>query len=291
MEDDGRPALLDEMSWPIGGLTALVRHTEPATRFATIGGPLRRAFEGGDRAMTPVRWLAWTVGVLFLIGTALQLVDTLNLYVTPPDAGASSMVAQRLASQDYRVAIWPIFALNNLSFGIAFVAISGLGFALAALLATGDTRRITLVTTLGIGGILGAVGQLILLGATQVTIDIAYCDCGFKETEIVAQIWAQMLANGASRGTGRRRLDPRGDRHLRHRLDVPSRHAWRLGDLVVGDRHGPDRRVRRPVPEPRERGPRVDPVRRHLGCARAGLGVLARLVLPTWPRREESLAA
>ena len=148
--------------------------------------------------MRPVRWLAWTVGVLFLIGTALQLVDTLNLYVTPPDTGAASMVQQRLASQDYRVAIWPIFALNNLSFGIAFVAISALGFALAAVLATGDTRRITLVTTLGIGGVLGAVGQLILLGATQVTIDIAYCDCGFKETEIVAQIWAQMLANGAT---------------------------------------------------------------------------------------------
>ena len=148
--------------------------------------------------MTPVRWLAWTVGALFLIGTALQLVDTLNLYVTPPDTGAPSMVAQRLASQDYRIAIWPVFALNNLSFGIAFVAITGLGLALAALLATGDTRRIAIMTTVGIAGILGAVGQLILLGATQVTIDIAYCDCGFKETEIVAQIWAQMLANGAS---------------------------------------------------------------------------------------------
>ena len=148
--------------------------------------------------MRPVRWLAWTVGVLFLIGTALQLVDTLNLYVTPPDTGAASIVQQRLASQDYRVAIWPIFALNNLSFGIAFVAISALGFALAAVLATGDTRRITLVTTLGIGGVLGAVGQLILLGATQVTIDIAYCDCGFKETEIVAQQWAGIVASDIS---------------------------------------------------------------------------------------------
>jgi uncharacterized membrane protein YedE/YeeE len=148
--------------------------------------------------MRPVRWSAWTIGALFLVGTALQLVDTLNLYVTPPDTGASSMVAQRLASQDYRVAIWPVFALNNLSFGIAFVLIAGLGLALAALLSTGGTRRTAILTTLGVAGILGAVGQLILLGATQVTIDIAYCDCGFKETEIVAQIWAQMLANGAS---------------------------------------------------------------------------------------------
>jgi hypothetical protein len=62
----------------------------------------------------------------------------------------------------------------------------------------GDLRRVAVVLGLGVGGILGAVGQLILLGATRVTIDIAYCDCGFKETEIVSQIWAQMLANGAS---------------------------------------------------------------------------------------------
>ncbi|MFL5778248.1 MAG: hypothetical protein ACJ761_04835, partial [Chloroflexota bacterium] len=131
-------------------------------------------------------------------GTALQLVDTLNLYVTPPDTGAATMVDQRLASQDYRVAIWPVFFLNNLSFGIAFVAISGLGVALAALLAPGDTRRVAIATSFGVAGVLGAVGQLILLGATKVTIDIGYCDCGFKETEVVSQIWAQMLANGAS---------------------------------------------------------------------------------------------
>jgi hypothetical protein len=148
--------------------------------------------------MRPVRWLAWSVGVLFLVGTALQLVDTQNLYVTPPDTGAMDMVQQRLAGQDYRVAIWPIFFLSNLSFGIAFVAITGLGVALAAQLAVGDTRRVTIATSLGVAGVLGAVGQLILLGATRVTIDIAYCDCGFKETEIVSQIWAQMLADGAS---------------------------------------------------------------------------------------------
>jgi hypothetical protein len=137
------------------------------------------------------------VGVLFLIGTALQLVDLLNLYATPPDTGAANMVEQRLAVQGYRVAIWPIFFLDNLSVGMGFVALTGLGVALAALLAPPDTRRIAIAVSLGVGGILGAVGQLILIGATQVTIDLAYCDCGFKETEIVSQIWGQMLLEGA----------------------------------------------------------------------------------------------
>ena len=149
--------------------------------------------------MRTVRWLAWSVGVLFLIGTALQLVDALNLYATPPDtSNAASMVDARLASYDYRVAIWPVFFLSNLSFGVAFVALTGLGFALASWLASGDPRRVAIATSAGVAGILGAVGQLILIGATKATIDVSYCDCGFKETEIVSQIWAQMLANGAA---------------------------------------------------------------------------------------------
>lgn len=148
--------------------------------------------------MRAVRWLAWSVGVLFLIGTALQLVDILNLYATPPDTGAANMVEQRLAVQGYRVAIWPIYFLNNLSFAIAFVALAGLGVALAALLAPPDARRIAIIVSLGVGGILGAAGQLILIGATQVTIDISYCDCGFKETEIIAGQWAGMVAHDIS---------------------------------------------------------------------------------------------
>jgi hypothetical protein len=148
--------------------------------------------------MRAVRWLALSIGILFLVGTALQLVDTFNLYVSPPDTPAANMVDQRLAAQDYRVAIWPVFFLNNFVFGVAFVAITGLGFASLSSIERGDLRRVAVVLGLGVGGILGAVGQLILLGATRVTIDIAYCDCGFKETEIVSQIWAQMIANGAS---------------------------------------------------------------------------------------------
>jgi hypothetical protein len=46
--------------------------------------------------------------------------------------------------------------------------------------------------------VLGAVGQLIIIGAAQVTVEQAYCDCGFKDTEVVSQIWGQMLIEGAS---------------------------------------------------------------------------------------------
>ena len=35
--------------------------------------------------MRLVRWLAWSVGLLFLVGTVIQLVDVSNLYTKPPD--------------------------------------------------------------------------------------------------------------------------------------------------------------------------------------------------------------
>ena len=148
--------------------------------------------------MRILRWLAWSVGVLFLIGTALQLVEYFNLWATPPPPAPLNMVEQRLAVQDYRIAIWPIFALNNFAFALGFIAVAGLGLALAARLGSGDSQRIVLLTSLGIAGVLGAVGQFMVIGAAQVTIDLAYCDCGFKETEIVSQIWGQMLIEGAA---------------------------------------------------------------------------------------------
>jgi hypothetical protein len=148
--------------------------------------------------MRTLRWLALAVGVLFLIGALLRLVDMQNLWATPPSQPAANMVEGRLAAQDYRMAIWPIYMLTNLAFAIGFVALVGLGIALASRLQSGDTRRIGILTSFAVGGVLGAVGQLMIIGAAQVTVQQAYCDCGFKDTEIVSQIWGQMLIEGSS---------------------------------------------------------------------------------------------
>ena len=150
--------------------------------------------------MRLVRWLAWSVGFLFLLGTVLQLVDFFNLYKTPPDLPESlNMVEFRLAVQDYRVAVWPIFLLSNLATGIGFMAVTALGLALAGHLTSDNSHRVGIAAGLGMAGIFGAVAQLLIIGVAQPTIDNAYCDCGFKETEIVSQIWAQQLVESASR--------------------------------------------------------------------------------------------
>ena len=150
--------------------------------------------------MRLIRWLAWAVGALFLLGTALQLVDVSNLYTTPPDLPETlNMVEFRLAVQEYRVAIWPIFLLSNLATGIGFMAVTALALALARHVPSASPHRVGIAAGLGVAGILGAVAQLLIIGVTQPTIDSSYCDCGFKETEIVAQIWGQQLVESASR--------------------------------------------------------------------------------------------
>jgi hypothetical protein len=154
---------------------------------------------GGIWAMRLVRWLAWSVGFLFLVGTVLQLVDFLNLYTTPPDIPESlNMVDFRLAIQGYRIAIWPIFLLSNLATGVGFMAVTALGLALAGQVASDNSHRVGIAAGLGMAGIFGAVAQLLVIGVTQPTVE-GYCDCGFKETEIVSQIWGQQLAESASR--------------------------------------------------------------------------------------------
>jgi hypothetical protein len=148
--------------------------------------------------MRTLRVLAWTVGVLFVIGTALQLVDDLDLYASPPAQAPANMVEGRLAAQDYRSAIWPIFALGNLAFGVGFMALVGLGLALRSRVARRDPQHVLIPTTFGVGGVLGSVAQLMIVGAAYVTVQISYCDCGFKNEEVVSQIWGQMLIEGAA---------------------------------------------------------------------------------------------
>ena len=150
---------------------------------------------GGRSAL---RILAAAVGLLFLAGTVFQLLDRFDLIAQPP-AGldAANLVDRRLALVPYRQAIWPVFLLENGLIALGFLALTGVGIALARRVSRTDDRGTVVLWTLVTAGLLGGVGQLVLLGGVKATIDIAYCDCGFKEQEVVSQIWAQMVVEGA----------------------------------------------------------------------------------------------
>jgi hypothetical protein len=147
---------------------------------------------------TFVRRVAFGVAALFFVATLFQLADRLNLVATPPDLAAANLVQRVEAATPYRQAIWPVFFATNFLFGVAFFALAGLGLALGARRPAGDTGRLVLVWLLGIGGVLGAVAALIRVGAVAASIDIPYCDCGFKDTEIVSQVWGEMIVEGAT---------------------------------------------------------------------------------------------
>lgn len=147
---------------------------------------------------TFVRRVAFGVAALFFVATLFQLADRLNLIVQPPSVPDSANLVQRVdALTPYRNAIWPVFFATNFLSGVGFFALAGLGVALAARRPSGGTDRLVLAWLLGIGGILGVVASLIRLGAVQASIDIPYCDCGFKDQEIVSQVWAEMVVDGA----------------------------------------------------------------------------------------------
>jgi hypothetical protein len=148
--------------------------------------------------MSVIRTLAWGLAGLFVAATVVHLADQLNLFVQPPNLPESTNLVDRvLASINYRHDVWPSYFGANLLLALAFVALTGLGFALAARIPASDERRAVLAAALVVGGILGAVGQLILIGSVKASIDIPYCDCGFKQQEIVSQVWALMVTQGA----------------------------------------------------------------------------------------------
>jgi hypothetical protein len=147
---------------------------------------------------TIVRRTAFAVAALFFVATLFQLADRLNLVVSPPNVPESSNLVQRVdALTPYRHAIWPVFFATNFLFAVGFFALAGLGVALAARRPSGDSTRLILVWLVGIAGILGTVAFLVRVGAVQASIDIPYCDCGFKDQEIVSQVWAEMVVDGA----------------------------------------------------------------------------------------------
>ena len=146
-----------------------------------------------------LRTLTWTVAALLIGATVLQLVDQLNLYAQPPLLPeAANMVERRLGSSDYRAAIWPIFFGSHFLFGLALLVVVPLAYVLGARLPRTEDRRLIMTSTLAGGALIGAIAELIVIGAIQVTIGLAYCDCGFKDQEVVSQIWGVMLIEGAT---------------------------------------------------------------------------------------------
>jgi hypothetical protein len=146
-----------------------------------------------------LRGLAYAMAAAFFVATIFQLADQLNLIYQPPATPDSANLVERVTALiPYREQVWPIFFLANALLGLGFLLLVGLALALGARAARSDDRRHVLVWTLATAGIIGAIAQVILVGAVKASIDIPYCDCGFKDQEIVSQVWAEMVVQSAA---------------------------------------------------------------------------------------------
>lgn len=142
-----------------------------------------------------VTLLSWTVAIAFIAATALIYVDRLNLVATPPEfPDTTNMVERVLGSSTYKQAIWPVFLWTNLLFAIGFIA--AVAFAGAVAAAVGGRDRVaTFVALATTGGIIGAIASIIPIGAVNAGVWLGYCDCVSKETEVIAQVWAEMVVH------------------------------------------------------------------------------------------------
>ena len=145
-----------------------------------------------------LRGLAYGMAAAFFVSTLFQLADQLNLISQPPAvSGSANLVDRVTAFIPYREQIWPVYLVGNLLLGLGFVILVGLALTLAARAARTDERRHVLLWTLAMAGIIGAIAQVFLIGAVKAQIDIPYCDCGFKDQEIVSQVWGEMIVQSA----------------------------------------------------------------------------------------------
>ena len=143
---------------------------------------------------SPVRVLSWIVAASFILATALVYVDQFNLFAKPPDIPESTnMVDRTIALADYFHAVWPLFLWTYLLFAIGFLAV--VAFAANVASRAGIPGGVpTFKSLMAAGGVIGAIASIIPIGAAEGKVFVQYCDCGFKETEVVSQLWAQMVA-------------------------------------------------------------------------------------------------
>ena len=132
--------------------------------------------------------LSWVVACAFVLASVLVLLDQFNVFATPPQLPESTNLVDRmLGIADYRQAIWPVFLWEHILFAVGFVAAVAFAWSIAA--ASGGTHALPVVTALATtGGIIAAIASIIPLGAVEASVWQLYCDCGFKETEIVAGV-------------------------------------------------------------------------------------------------------
>ena len=136
-----------------------------------------------------VRRLCWALVVLAIITAITGLGITLGLFVPFPNVSETTPFVDRLeALRAGDAKMYPFLAINSLAAGGLFAVVGLLGVALRPF-ASGIGWRDVMATLFVVGGTVGVISQAVNLGLANVAAS-PYCDCGFRNEELIAQDYA-----------------------------------------------------------------------------------------------------
>jgi hypothetical protein len=133
--------------------------------------------------------LSWVVAIAFLLATLLRVADSLNLIAQRPDI-EGNLVDTLNGTAEYRQQIWPVFLWAQLLFAIGF----GAAVVFGSVVSSARGGLTTFQALIVVGGVIAAIAAMIPIGAVEAGVWQQYCDCGFKDQEIVSQFWAQQVS-------------------------------------------------------------------------------------------------
>jgi hypothetical protein len=135
------------------------------------------------------QWLAAIAGASFALGALLTLIDALNLTAPAPSFPEGATLPDRilaiLQNQSQR---FPVVFIASLAAIVAFVSLAALGPVLRRALGILHVPRGNVVVgTFALGGAIGVIGQLIFIGGQAVASDATYCECAFRDPQLIAR--------------------------------------------------------------------------------------------------------
>ncbi len=144
-------------------------------------------------ALTP-GWRAWGrmlaagTAVTFAAGTLLSALDALNVTTPEPEfakgADLPSRILATLENQSERFA-WVLAA--TLLAAASFALLAALGPVLRRAFRGSEPQRSLITGTLLMGGIIGVIAELGFIGGQAVASDATYCECAFKDAQLIAR--------------------------------------------------------------------------------------------------------
>jgi hypothetical protein len=135
------------------------------------------------------RWLAAIAGATFALSALLTLLDALNLTAPAPNTPEGPALPDRilaiLQNQSQR---FPVVLIASLLAIVAFGTLAALGPVLRrALRSVHAPRGNVVVGTFALGGAIGVIGQLVFIGGQAVASDATYCECAFRDPQLIAR--------------------------------------------------------------------------------------------------------